>query len=214
MIAEIGLLEGASIVVQLAQRLDYLGFRILYGIHASRAATDAMIVFTLSGGVWRDAAVACSLSFARTRRVGGALAAVLTASGIATVVLKYAVRKPRPALVLSEVHALWGHTTTPSFPSGHTASAFAMAAFLVFLSNERGKGPFRFAGHVLLWSWAIGVGISRIFLGVHFPSDALAGAVLGVLTGALGARLYLRHSAPPSKSFVADGDGGAAPGAG
>ncbi|HVW29573.1 MAG TPA: phosphatase PAP2 family protein [Polyangiaceae bacterium] len=189
--------ESARAATDLLRCLDQGGFRAIYGVHASRAATEAMIVLTLSGGACRDVAVACSLAFARTRRIGGALAAVLAVSGIATTLLKYVVGRPRPAFALSDVHALWGPSATPSFPSGHTAATFAMAAFLVLLWKKRPPVRFGLAGSMALSMWAVAVGISRIFLGVHFPSDAVGGAGLGVLVGALGAKFYLRHSGDP-----------------
>lgn len=193
--------------MELLRHIDVLAFRSLYGIHAPRSTTRAMILLTLSGGAWRDGAVGCSLIFARTRRVGGALAAVLAVSGVATTLLKHAVGRLRPAFVLSGVHALWGSTTTPSFPSGHTAATFAMVAFLVRVSAERGQRRLGFAGSVLLSMWAVGVGISRIFLGVHFPSDVVGGAMLGTLTGVLGARIYLRHCSRMGMLGAARGGG-------
>ncbi|WP_286896284.1 MULTISPECIES: phosphatase PAP2 family protein [Sphingobacterium] len=62
-----------------------------------------------------------------------------------------------------------------SFPSGHTSSAFATASAL-----SRAYSKWYVVAPSLLW--ASSVGYSRIYLGVHFPSDVLAGAVLG--TGA------------------------------
>ncbi|WP_256604704.1 phosphatase PAP2 family protein [Sphingobacterium multivorum] len=62
-----------------------------------------------------------------------------------------------------------------SFPSGHTSSAFATASAL-----SRAYSKWYVVAPSLLW--ASSVGYSRMYLGVHFPSDVLTGAVLG--TGA------------------------------
>ena len=75
-----------------------------------------------------------------------------------------------------------------SFPSGHTAGSFAAAtALAAFYPRDRS----------LLLLTASAVGVSRVYLGHHFPSDVLAGVALGGLTGRLGAglaRLGLRHA--------------------
>jgi undecaprenyl-diphosphatase len=69
--------------------------------------------------------------------------------------------------------------TDPSFPSGHAAGSFAFAAF-VFATNRR-------AG-VALAGLASAVALSRVALGVHYPSDVLAGAFVGAVIGWAGAR--------------------------
>jgi len=60
----------------------------------------------------------------------------------------------------------------PSFPSGHASRAFALAAFVGL--------RFRWRAGSAASAFAILVGLSRIYLGVHWPSDVLAGALLGV----------------------------------
>lgn len=67
-----------------------------------------------------------------------------------------------------------------SFPSGHTMAAFLLAT-LVHLSFD--------ASAVGVYLWAILVGCSRVVLGVHFPSDVVAGAVIGVLIALIGVGL-------------------------
>ena len=69
------------------------------------------------------------------------------------------------------VHA-YSHETSPSFPSGHTATAFALATSLCV------KYP---KWYVIAPSalWACSVGVSRMNEGVHYPSDVLAGAAIG-----------------------------------
>jgi len=63
-----------------------------------------------------------------------------------------------------------------SFPSGHTLEAFAMAAALSLLySRKRITLP--------VYAWAVMVAYSRVALGVHYPSDVLAGIVIGTIIG-------------------------------
>lgn len=77
-------------------------------------------------------------------------------------------RPPHPRPLRRPVH-------TSSFPSGHSASAFAFAVAATRELPEAGS---------LLLSLAAGVAYSRVYLGVHYPSDVLAGAAFGAAAGA------------------------------
>ena len=101
-------------------------------------------------------------------------------SGIVAQVVKHIWDRPRPLLVLFDVRTVDKVLFVHSFPSGHTVTAFAAAfAYSAFLPKTR---PF-------LLFMAIAVGISRMYLGVHFPVDVLFGALIGSVTGILSARL-------------------------
>lgn len=75
--------------------------------------------------------------------------------------------------------------TSTSFPSGHTASAFAFASGVGQVSPSLG---------VPLWVAAAAVGYSRVHTGVHYPGDVLAGAFLGVSLAELTDRLLSSHA--------------------
>jgi len=68
-----------------------------------------------------------------------------------------------------------------SFPSSHTALAFGTATFLHPVS---GKSSY------LFWVFAIMMGISRVAVGVHYPSDVVAGAITGIILGYAALLLY------------------------
>lgn len=85
-----------------------------------------------------------------------------------------------------------------SFPSGHTTTAFALA-FWVFLLTYRTRYQGWGYGALLLAGL---VGLSRVYRGVHYPSDVLAGAAVGVVWGALvyltlSRRAPVRQRTPP-----------------
>ena len=103
----------------------------------------------------------------------------LIVTAATTGVLKKLVNRPRPYETYNDIYPNYRETGN-SFPSGHTALAFSTATSLL-LTTE--KWYFAAPAYV----WAIGVGYSRIYLGQHYPSDVIAGAV----TGAAGA--YLTH---------------------
>ena len=66
-----------------------------------------------------------------------------------------------------------------SLPSGHTLTAFIAATVLT-------RAPIARGWKVAAWVAAIAIAFSRLYLFVHFPTDVLAGAVIGVLAGLLG----------------------------
>jgi len=103
-------------------------------------------------------------------------ASVLTVTVLSTV-LKYTINRPRPFVTYPEIEKLAG-AGSPSFPSGHTSDAFALATS-VSISYPK--------WYVIAPSyiWAGAVGYSRMHLGVHYPSDVLAGAVLGTFSAYL-----------------------------
>ena len=104
--------------------------------------------------------------------------------------LKLLFARPRPYAVLPEITSRAGkHEGAPqryAFPSGHSATAFALAVSW----SLRNPDWYVVAPSLL---WASSVGVSRIWLGVHYPSDVLVGALLG--SGiALGIHHFDRHS--------------------
>ncbi len=86
--------------------------------------------------------------------------------------LKNAVKRLRPADLLPQhIQSYITPSDKFSLPSGHTAGAFVFATTIAF--NAPHYLP-------LVLPWALGVGLSRVLLGVHFPCDILAGMLLGV----------------------------------
>lgn len=87
-----------------------------------------------------------------------------------------------------------------SFPSGHTTTAFAIATVLWLYGARIGNRWMGAAGFV----WATLVGLSRIYRGVHWPSDVLAGACLGIAGGIVVFWIAERFSRPsPPSAAVA-----------
>ncbi|MEK9157757.1 MAG: phosphatase PAP2 family protein [Patescibacteria group bacterium] len=97
----------------------------------------------------------------------------IVARGIIASIIKYFYSHPRPYWTIVETHLLLAKETQSSFPSGHTIFVFALATG-VYLYNKKWGG-----WYILL---ACLVGFSRVFVGVHWPLDIMAGAVLGIAT--------------------------------
>jgi undecaprenyl-diphosphatase len=98
-------------------------------------------------------------------------------------VLKSAVGRARPFVGDPRVHPSIGLPHDPSMPSGHAMNAFA-GAVLLAAAVPRARWP-------LLMLAAL-IALSRVYLGVHFPSDVIAGALLGSAIGAAAAWLLAR----------------------
>lgn len=111
------------------------------------------------------------LDTARARDWHRATAAVAGAY-LVNQAVKLAVRRPRPMLV--DLPPLVATPTQISFPSAHATSSLAAA---------RAFGGLAPAG--LLYPAAVGMAASRVWLGVHYPSDVLAGGLLGVAIGSV-----------------------------
>lgn len=91
--------------------------------------------------------------------------------------LKQAMKRDRPYEKIMDVQFRVRPPDRFSFPSGHTASAFLM---MTLLANTF---PVL---QIPTFCWATLVGIARVSLGVHYPTDVLAGALLGILAGQIG----------------------------
>ncbi|MEW5854382.1 MAG: phosphatase PAP2 family protein [Myxococcota bacterium] len=107
-------------------------------------------------------------SFWRGLLAGGIVAGV---ASLSVMVVKFAVRRARPSMAYSLLKTLDRY----SFPSGHSCTAFAVAIGVLFLA------PLLFPVALAL---AAVVAFSRVYLGVHYPSDVLTGAAMGVVLGA------------------------------
>ncbi len=120
------------------------------------------------------------LLFPKTRRAGIAgLLALLCSLLVTNGILKNIARRVRPWLLFEELRPLVYEGDPNSFPSGHTSAAFAAAVAWAYTLPKRWL---RVAGVVM----AVLMGLSRLYVGVHFPVDVLCGVLVGSLCGFLG----------------------------
>jgi undecaprenyl-diphosphatase len=122
----------------------------------------------------------------RFRKYLGFLLSMLAIDAVVQI-LKWTIGRARPYHFFTEdptlVNILFAKPLTHSFPSGHTSAAFSAAVLMSALYGPKCH---------FLYAIAALVGISRIYVGVHYPSDVLAGALIGVLGANLALRLLKR----------------------
>ena len=143
------------------------------------------------GGIFLIFLSLAMIFFKRTRRMGTAMLIAVTVGALFTnCCLKILIARPRPYADESSIYyKLWllvgQHTESDkSFPSGHTTAAFATMTALFLTGNRR-------------YSWtafifAILMAVARIYLVVHYPSDVLAGILVGGAAGIIGTLITIK----------------------
>ena len=145
---------------------------LLYMIVSSAYRMDARGKRFLSAALWAIVISCCSVYL----------------SGWVEDVLKNAVARGRPCRVIDGIRLITTCPKSYSMPSGHAISSFAFAVPLFHLSREYMAMQWRLYPVIL----ASLIAFSRPYLGVHYPTDVLAGALLGTLIGLALSVLYLQ----------------------
>ncbi len=156
--------------------------------HRWHPLDDVFVWLSKIGGyglIWLGVGLVLSLLWRRTTPFVLVLVADAAADGLATLV-KFVVGTRRP----SGGGPLIAIPHSDSFPSGHTATSFACATVLTALVPRAAP-----AFYVL----ALAIGYSRVFVGVHWPLDAVGGAVLGIATALLLLAVTRRRSMRPRR---------------
>ncbi len=163
-------------------------FRILYWIqeHMRNAfLTPVFTCITILGNlglVW--ILISVTLLFFKKTRTAGIICLIALADSflVNNVILKNLVERARPFETYKAIVPLIAKPLDYSFPSGHTAASFACAGVLCrHFSKKTG------AAFIIL---ALLIGFSRLYLGVHYPSDVIAGGISGFLLSLLAERMY------------------------
>lgn len=129
---------------------------------------------------WGSGAALLCLRGREARPAVLAAALAIGASVLLFTVLKNLIGRPRPFVTWRDLTCLLVPPDRFSFPSGHTMTAFA--AFAAYAELLPGSGLFFLPAALL-------IGASRVFLGLHYPTDVLVGILLGTGTGFTVARL-------------------------
>lgn len=148
-------------------------------------------MLSLLGTGWAVFALTAPTLWHRPRIIVSWLCAAPLA-GVLTRIGKMMADNPRPLEVLDAqaIHVIGEPLYVAAMPSGHTLTAFAAATAIYFSLAPSGR-------HRYLWLFALalGVGLSRMAVGAHWPADVSVGAVLGIVSGLTGA--WLGSRIPP-----------------
>lgn len=140
--------------------------------------TQIMRIITMFGdyGAFWIATCGVLLCIPKTRKRAGipASCSLIVNALVTNLWLKRMVNRVRPFVRFQELTVLTTIPRDSSFPSGHTAASFAVAA-AIYMAGYRKMGRF-------LYVFATLIGASRLYLGVHYPTDVIVGAIVGVLS--------------------------------
>ena len=132
------------------------------------------------GGIFWIAVTLLFLILPKTRKTGCFMMfALLFDVVLCNLMIKPLVDRTRPFVVNPDIMLLITKPHEASFPSGHTAVSFTSAFALYFAGQKK-----LFCGAVVL---AILIALSRLYLYVHYPTDIIGGAILGIICAWLGA---------------------------
>ena len=157
-------------------KLD-VGFLLFLQDSVRNPILNSIMIFITSlgnGGMLWIAATILLMIPKKTRKVGLMSAIALLGSLIINNnLIKNLVQRPRPFRTFPELQIIIPTPSEFSFPSGHTSSSFAAAAvFYRHLPKKLGVSSVVLAGLI---------GFSRLYVGVHYPTDVLAGVIMGIL---------------------------------
>ncbi len=135
-----------------------------------------MLAWTQFGNSLFAFGLAAVLFFVRDRRIAYELILGTLTVWLVVELVKAGIRRPRPFETIEKTRVVGYRESGRSFPSGHTTQAF----FLVTLLSQYYELG---AWAIVLYIMAVLVGITRMYVGAHYPRDVLAGAMLGSVWG-------------------------------
>jgi membrane-associated phospholipid phosphatase len=164
--------------VREARRLDLAVLRLLRTRGHGPRAERAVLVFTRAGEhglLWQGLCVVGAVIDRRRRPLYLRAMRIVMLAYLANIGLKYVVRRPRPQL--KDLPPLSSTVTSLSFPSAHATTSFAAAWALTAGDDGLPRVP--------VYALAKAMAVSRVYVGVHYPTDIAAGAAFGTALAAL-----------------------------
>jgi len=159
--------------------MDFLVFKIINGLAGKWVWLDKLAIFFAKYFGWILILSLILFLLKNFKKNLKPLLKIILAALFSRFVVAELIRffwyRPRPFLITG-TNLLITHSATASFPSGHAVFFFTLATGVYFLNKKAGISFF-IAGAL--------IGISRIFCGIHWPSDILAGALIGIFSALL-----------------------------
>ncbi|HEY5560769.1 MAG TPA: phosphatase PAP2 family protein [Clostridiaceae bacterium] len=174
-------LVAVSLVWSIGQRIDVWVF-MYFNMHGRRLPwiDYIMLGFTQIGNFIFALMVALILFLRGNSLLAFELILGLLTLGLIVQLMKVLIHRTRPYIRLKNIRIVGSRASGRSFPSGHTSQSFFMATLLLQYYH------FNVYGCLGLYAIALLVGITRIYVGMHYPRDVIAGAILGTAWGLLG----------------------------
>jgi membrane-associated phospholipid phosphatase len=174
-------LVAISLVWSAGQRLDAWVF-LSFNVRGSRPywLDRIMLGFTQVGNGFTTLAFTVILFLASERLLADELILGTLTLFLVVLLVKAIVHRARPFILLTQARIVGYRARGRSFPSGHTSQSFFVATLMV----QHFHASVWVA--ILLYAIALLVGITRMYVGAHYPRDVLAGAILGSAWGLLG----------------------------
>lgn len=155
---------------------DIIGYNFISETLISNSFSPiAKFITNFGGAVWLLLLIILSLIVFKNKKIKIALVLNLIIATALNFILKNIVQRPRP----TEFRII--EETGYSFPSGHSMVSMAFYGYLIYLTYKYIKNKYLKFGIITLLSLLIiSIGISRIYLGVHYTSDVIAGFLLSI----------------------------------
>lgn len=157
----------------------------------SNVLTPVMLFVTRTGNagmIWILLSLML-LCFKKTRRAGAAgLLGLVFSLILNNLFLKNAVARIRPYEVVEGLKLLTEQARDFSFPSGHTGSSFACATAVALVQRHSSRGG-EFRWYRILPVYAALMGFTRLYIGIHYPTDVFVGMLTGILCGYLACQI-------------------------
>jgi undecaprenyl-diphosphatase len=116
--------------------------------------------------------------------ISGALFGAVLSRFVIVEFIRWLWHRPRPFIALGKMNLLFKYSDEASFPSGHAAFYFALSTFIYFYNKKAG---------ILFFIGSFLICLARVFVGIHWPSDILAGAIVGMLSAWLINRVFKKY---------------------
>ena len=157
-------------------KAEYLGWWMLTGL-------GAFLIYPVYFGRKRFVSTWTFHVQVQMQMVFVALVSAFFSRFFITDLIRFFYSRPRPFETM-DIYQLVAHDGGSSFPSGHAAFFFALAAGVFIYYRKWG---------ILFYLFALAMGISRVIAGIHWPSDILGGAVIGIVSAYLVNYFVLKY---------------------
>ena len=164
--------------------MDYLLFQKINSWAGRWNWLDALGIFSAKYLIFILVALVIFIFWRKRKVIIGTFLAAVLAKFVIVDLIRWIWPKARP-FVENNVHLLINKINQSAFPSGHAAFAFALSAVVYFYNKKAG---------ILFFVASFLIAVSRVFVGVHWPSDIVAGAGIGIFSGWLVIRIFKKKN--------------------